>query len=107
MFSPIRRWRSCCNCSTAETIHTVNCGENILMVFVNNAIYGMTRDRWPHITIGMKTATSPYGRDAASMGNPIKDYRTVSHSCRGILWLATPCIPKRLRGINKRFQKCV
>lgn len=58
---------------TAETMHTVNRGENILMVFVNNAIYGMTGGQMaPTSLIGMKTSTSPYGRDAASMGNPLK-----------------------------------
>jgi Pyruvate:ferredoxin oxidoreductase and related 2-oxoacid:ferredoxin oxidoreductases, beta subunit len=58
---------------TAETIHTVNRGENIMVVFINNAIYGMTGGQMaPTTLLGMKTATSPYGRDAAVMGSPIK-----------------------------------
>lgn len=58
---------------TAETIHTVNRGENILMIFINNGIYGMTGGQMaPTSLIGQVTSTSPYGRDAAQVGNPIK-----------------------------------
>lgn len=58
---------------TAEIIHAANRGENITVVFVNNAIYGMTGGQMaPTSLIGMKTATSPYGRDAATMGYPIR-----------------------------------
>jgi 2-oxoglutarate ferredoxin oxidoreductase subunit beta len=58
---------------TAETIHTVNRGENILMVFINNAIYGMTGGQMaPTTLLGMVTSTSPYGRDASVMGSPLK-----------------------------------
>jgi len=58
---------------TAETIHTCNRGENILMIFVNNGIYGMTGGQMaPTTLIGMKSSTSPYGRDKAMMGSPIK-----------------------------------
>jgi len=58
---------------TAETIHTVNRGENILIVFINNGIYGMTGGQMaPTSLAGMKTSTSPYGRDCATMGTPIK-----------------------------------
>jgi 2-oxoglutarate ferredoxin oxidoreductase subunit beta len=58
---------------TGETIHTVNRGENILVVFINNGIYGMTGGQMaPTSLIGMKTSTTPYGREAATMGNPLK-----------------------------------
>jgi 2-oxoglutarate ferredoxin oxidoreductase subunit beta len=58
---------------TAETIHTCNRGENIAMIFVNNGIYGMTGGQMAPTTLeGMKTATSPYGRDTHVMGNPLK-----------------------------------
>ncbi len=58
---------------TGETIHTVNRGENILIVFINNAIYGMTGGQMaPTTLLGMVTSTTPYGRDAAVMGNPLK-----------------------------------
>jgi len=58
---------------TAEIIHAANRGENITAIFVNNAIYGMTGGQMaPTSLIGMKTQTSPYGRDAATAGHPIK-----------------------------------
>ncbi len=58
---------------TGETIHTVNRGENILMLFVNNGIYGMTGGQMaPTSLLGMKTSTSPFGREASTMGYPLK-----------------------------------
>jgi 2-oxoglutarate ferredoxin oxidoreductase subunit beta len=58
---------------TAETIHTVNRGENILIVFINNAIYGMTGGQMaPTTLLGMVTSTTPYGREVSSMGYPLK-----------------------------------
>jgi len=58
---------------TAETIHACNRGENILIIFVNNGIYGMTGGQMAPTTLpGMISSTSPYGRDVAVMGNPIK-----------------------------------
>ena len=58
---------------TAETIHALNRGENITIIFINNAIYGMTGGQMaPTTLLGMKTATSPYGRDAALHGYPLK-----------------------------------
>jgi len=58
---------------TAETIHACNRGENVLIVFINNGIYGMTGGQMAPTTLdGMKSSTSPYGRDIPSMGNPLK-----------------------------------
>jgi 2-oxoglutarate ferredoxin oxidoreductase subunit beta len=58
---------------TAETIHVVNRGENILMIFINNGVYGMTGGQMaPTTLLGMKTTTSPYGRDAILAGHPLK-----------------------------------
>lgn len=58
---------------TAEIIHACNRGENIVVIFINNAIYGMTGGQMaPTTLIGMKTATSPYGRTVALHGNPLK-----------------------------------
>ena len=58
---------------TAETIHTVNRGENLLIVFINNAIYGMTGGQMaPTTLLGMKTTTSPTGRDLPTAGFPLK-----------------------------------
>lgn len=58
---------------TAETIHACNRGENILIVFINNGIYGMTGGQMAPTTLeGMKSSTSPRGRDIKTMGNPLK-----------------------------------
>jgi len=58
---------------TAETIHTANRGENVLIVFINNAIYGMTGGQMaPTTLLGMKTTTSPAGRDVPTAGFPLK-----------------------------------
>lgn len=58
---------------TGETIHACNRGENILIVFINNGIYGMTGGQMAPTTLeGMKSSTSPYGRDLKTMGNPLK-----------------------------------
>jgi 2-oxoglutarate ferredoxin oxidoreductase subunit beta len=58
---------------TAETIHSINRGENILIIFINNGIYGMTGGQMaPTSLIGMKTSTSPYGRDEKLIGYPLK-----------------------------------
>ena len=58
---------------TAETIHALNRGENITIIFVNNAIYGMTGGQMaPTTLVGMKTATCPYGRDPQLHGYPLR-----------------------------------
>lgn len=57
----------------AETIHAINRGENILIVFINNAVYGMTSGQMAPTTLaGMCTTTSPEGRDVSFYGAPIK-----------------------------------
>lgn len=58
---------------TAEIIHAANRGENISVFFVNNAIYGMTGGQMAPTTLpGMKTTTSPYGRETSDVGYPIQ-----------------------------------
>ena len=58
---------------TAEIIHAANRGEHISVFFVNNAIYGMTGGQMAPTTLpGMKTSTSPYGRDEKDIGYPIQ-----------------------------------
>jgi 2-oxoglutarate ferredoxin oxidoreductase subunit beta len=58
---------------TSETIHACNRGENITIIFVNNGIYGMTGGQMAPTTLpGMKTSTSPYGRNVETMGTPLK-----------------------------------
>ncbi len=58
---------------TAETIHAAARGENITIIFINNAIYGMTGGQMAPTTLPSQiTQTSPYGRDTKSAGFPLK-----------------------------------
>lgn len=55
-----------------ETIHALNRGERITLIFINNAIYGMTGGQMaPTTLVGMKTSTCPYGRDVKLHGYPL------------------------------------
>ncbi len=65
---------------TAETIHVCNRGESIAIIFINNAIYGMTGGQMaPTTLIGMKTATCPEGRDPRLHGFPYKIADMLNH----------------------------
>lgn len=58
---------------TAETVHSAARGENITVIFVNNAIYGMTGGQMAPTTLpNQVTQTSPYGRDVNAVGYPVK-----------------------------------
>ena len=58
---------------TAETVHSAARGENITVIFVNNAIYGMTGGQMAPTSLpGQVTQTSPYGRDVNHCGWPIR-----------------------------------
>ncbi len=58
---------------TAETVHSAARGENITVIFVNNAIYGMTGGQMAPTTLPKQvTQTSPYGRDVTVVGYPVK-----------------------------------
>lgn len=58
---------------TTETIHAANRGENFTIIFVNNAVYGMTGGQMAPTTLpGQKTTTSPAGRGNNEEGPPIK-----------------------------------
>jgi len=57
---------------TAEIVHAAGRGELITVIFINNAIYGMTGGQMaPTSLVGMKTQTTPYGRDTAIQGPPL------------------------------------
>jgi 2-oxoglutarate ferredoxin oxidoreductase subunit beta len=73
----------------AETIHTANRGENITVIFINNASYGMTGGQMaPTSLIGQKTTTTPKGRNASTEGYPVKmaemiaSFQAVKYSVR-------------------------
>ena len=57
----------------AETVHAATRNENITVIFINNAIYGMTGGQMAPTSLpGQVTQTSPYGRDVKTVGYPIK-----------------------------------
>ncbi|MGA2090665.1 MAG: thiamine pyrophosphate-dependent enzyme [Endomicrobiales bacterium] len=95
---------------TAETIHAANRGENITIIFVNNANYGMTGGQMaPTTLIGQKTATTPFGRDAKRDGYPIHLCELLS-TLEGVTYLERVTVynPKNIlnakRAIKKAFQ---
>ncbi|MEN6386527.1 MAG: thiamine pyrophosphate-dependent enzyme [Phycisphaerales bacterium] len=58
---------------TAEIVHAANRGENLSVIFVNNATYGMTGGQMaPTTLVGQKTTTCPSGRTIKGMGKPIR-----------------------------------
>lgn len=58
---------------TNETIHAANRGENLTVIFINNAVYGMTGGQMaPTTLLGQKTATTPEGRNSLMQGWPLK-----------------------------------
>jgi hypothetical protein len=71
---------------TAEIVHAAHRGEKITTIFVNNAIYGMTGGQMaPTTLVGQKTTTSPYGRDEAWCGAPIRISEMLCHHPRLLL----------------------
>jgi 2-oxoglutarate ferredoxin oxidoreductase subunit beta len=95
---------------TAEIVHAAARGEKITVVFVNNAIYGMTGGQMaPTTLIGMKTTTSPFGRDPARAGFPIRVCELLS-SLEGAVYLARTAVnnpagvTKTKRAMKKAFQ---
>lgn len=95
---------------TAETIHALNRGENITIIFVNNAIYGMTGGQMaPTTLVGMKTSTSPYGRDISLHGHPLK-ITEIAAQLEGTAYVTrqsvetVPAIRKAKKAIRKAFE---
>ncbi|KAA6309150.1 2-oxoglutarate oxidoreductase subunit KorB, partial [termite gut metagenome] len=95
---------------TAETLHALNRGENITIIFINNAIYGMTGGQMaPTTLIGMKTSTCPYGRDAALHGYPLK-ITELAAQLEGTAYVSrqsvqsVPAIRKAKKAIRKAFE---
>lgn len=95
---------------TSETIHVCNRGEQIVMIFINNGIYGMTGGQMAPTTLpGMKTSTSPYGRDVQTMGNPLKMTELVAqlpgtHFVTRQAVHTPSAVRKAKRAIKKAFQ---
>ncbi len=93
-----------------ETIHSAARGENITIIFINNAIYGMTGGQMaPTSLIGQITQTSPYGRNADTQGYPIRVCELLSE-LDGPAYLervtvnSVPQVKNAKRAIKKAFQ---
>jgi len=92
---------------TAETIHACNRGENIVIIFVNNGIYGMTGGQMAPTTLeGMRTSTSPYGREIENMGSPLKMTELISN-LPGVYYVTRQSVHthKHARKAKKAIQK--
>ena len=64
----------------AEIVHAANRGEPITVIFINNAIYGMTGGQMaPTTPLGKKSTTSPFGRNSWNEGYPHARERTAWH----------------------------
>ena len=91
----------------AETIHAATRGENITVIFINNAIYGMTGGQMAPTSLpNQVTQTSPYGRDVATAGYPIRVCELLS-SLDGVAYLerVTVDCPKNVRKAKKSIMK--
>ncbi|MBF1557756.1 MAG: 2-oxoglutarate oxidoreductase [Prevotella salivae] len=95
---------------TAEAIHSLNRGEHITIIFINNAIYGMTGGQMaPTTLLGQKTATCPYGRDAELHGYPL-NITDLASRLEGTCYVTrqsvetVPAIHKAKKAIKKAFE---
>lgn len=95
---------------TAETIHACNRGENIAIIFVNNGIYGMTGGQMaPTTLMGMKSSTSPNGREAPLAGYPLNITNLLAQ-LEGVCYVTrhavhtVGAVKKAKRAIHKAFQ---
>ncbi len=98
---------------TGETIHAAARGENIAVIYINNAIYGMTGGQMaPTTLLGMKTATTPYGRDPHLNGYPYKIADMLCH-LDGVAYVTRQSVhkPANVRkckaAIRKAFEKAM
>src|SRR6056297_586695 len=92
---------------TAETIHTANRGEKVTTIFINNAIYGMTGGQMAPTTLeGMKTTTSPYGRDVKDMGYPVHVCELLE-KLNGVAYLERVALftPQQIQRAKKAIKK--
>ena len=96
---------------TAEIVHAAHRGEKLTSIFVNNATYGMTGGQMaPTTLVGQKTTTSPYGRDEAHCGKPIRMSEMLS-TLDGAKYIArvaldTPAHIRQARKAIKRAFEC-
>ncbi len=92
---------------TAEIVHAATRGEKITVIFVNNAIYGMTGGQMAPTSLpNQVTQTSPYGRDVSTAGNPIR-VSELLNALDGPAYIERVCVdtPKNVRKAKKAIKK--
>lgn len=90
-----------------ELIHSAQRGENITVIFINNAVFGMTRGQMaPTTLVGQKTTTTPLGRDPKLTGMPMMVCELLS-GIPGVAYLARETLnnPKQIRNARKSIKK--
>lgn len=91
----------------AETIHAATRGEHITVIFINNAIYGMTGGQMAPTSLPHQiTQTSPYGRDVSCAGYPIRVCELL-RELDGVAYLERVSVdtPKNVRKAKKAIKK--
>jgi len=91
----------------AETVHAATRGEKITIIFINNAIYGMTGGQMAPTSLpNQVTQTSPYGRDVSTAGYPVRVCELLS-SLDGVAYLERVCVdsPANVRKAKKAIKK--
>ncbi len=91
----------------AETIHAATRGEHITVIFINNAIYGMTGGQMAPTSLPNQiTQTSPYGRDVSTAGYPIRVCELLS-ALDGVAYLERVTVdsPKNVRKAKRAIKK--
>ncbi len=92
---------------TAETVHAATRGEKITVIFINNAIYGMTGGQLAPTSLpGQVTQTSPYGRDVTTAGFPVRVCELLS-TLDGVALAQRVSVdtPKNIRAAKKAIKK--
>jgi len=90
-----------------ELIHAAGRAENITIIFINNGVFGMTQGQMaPTTLLGMKTTTTPRGRDAEANGLPMQICELLQ-TLPGVAFLAreTMTSPKNVRSAKKSIKK--
>ena len=91
----------------AETVHAATRGEKITIIFINNAIYGMTGGQMAPTSLpNQVTQTSPYGRDVTAAGFPVRVCELLS-TLDGVAYAERVCVdnPKSIRNAKRAIKK--
>lgn len=94
---------------TGEAIHACARGENIVIIFINNAIYGMTGGQMaPTTLLGQKTATTPQGRESSINGFPYKMANVVA-LFDGVAYVTRQSVDTmiNMRNMKKALRKAI